>query len=133
MDTIPTHTNVTPKTKKTLEIKDWITGFDDEAIKEIYFKDLGSKDQSGLSTMSIADREGIKRVVASFEGNDNPEAIVDLVYGLPVVDVNFVVEEVKKILRPLDSETENTSSKTSSTTEEASEPLVQSGQNTQNS
>lgn len=107
---VGTHEIVTPLTKTKVVLKDYITGFDDEAIQKIYMRGAsrievkdkaagtGSADYDG-NVIIEADHEGLKRVVVSVNGS--AENIVEAILGLPLKDSKFVQQEVGYILNPL--------------------------------
>lgn len=106
---IPTHEITTPQTKAKVVLKDYITGFDDDAIQGIYLGGAkrvnatkatgeGSAEYDG-SVIIDADNEGLRRVVVSVNGST--ENIAETVKGMPLVDCKFVQAEVSKILNPL--------------------------------
>lgn len=108
---ITTHEITTPMTKTKVVVKDWITGYDDEAIQAHYLN--GARKMTGTSDGNAsaeyngnaileADHEGLKRAIVSVNGST--ENIVDAVMNLPLPDSKFVQAEVKRILRPLTDE-----------------------------
>lgn len=109
MADIPTREIVTPLTKTKVVLKEYITGYDDEAIQAIYFKGAkkisGNQDTKDMgadydgSVILEADHEGLRRVIVSVNGE--AENIVDAVMNLPLKDSKFVQLEVQKVLRPL--------------------------------
>lgn len=115
---IPTFEIVTPLTKKKVVLKKYITGFDGEAIQEIYLQGSNkittdSAQGDGASAnfdgtvIARAEREGLKRVVVSVDGQS--EEVEKLVLGLPLLDAKFVAAEVQKIVTPLAEEPEKAS------------------------
>lgn len=102
MPDIPTHTITTPKTKTEVVVKDYITGFDDQAIKKIYQDANKSGNGIGSSDIQKADKTAIECAVISIGGNT--ETIMDHVLGLPLVDAKFIADHVEGIVNPKDED-----------------------------
>lgn len=117
MSEIPTIEVKTPFGGNAVVLKQFITGFDDEAIEEIYTSGKhrveapdpkAAKDPSvpkpkqemefDGSVIQRAEREGVKRVVVSVDGQT--ENVLDLVYNMRSEDTKFVKAEVDKIINP---------------------------------
>lgn len=118
---VPTHEITTPKTGVVVVLKNWINGFDDEAIQAKYMAIASSMsaDKSGKANAAIdatkineANHEAIRRVVVSVDGKTDD--VVTGVLSLPLVDVKKIIAEVDAITNPLE-ETESESSSDSST------------------
>lgn len=114
--TLPTHEIETPIGKVKVVLKDFISGYDDEAIEAIYTrgrhvidptagpdgKPQKPKMEIDGSAIQDAEREGVKRVVISVdgvEGNDTT-TVVDLVYRLRREDTKFIKEAVANVVNP---------------------------------
>lgn len=112
---VPTHEIVTPIGGNVVVLKDFISGYDDEAIEAIYTGGQheintdavqdGKSPNFKISGDAIqrADREGVKRVVLSVDGDNGdgrPNGIVDIVYSMRAEDAAFVKREVTKIVNP---------------------------------
>ena len=118
---VPTHEITTPKTGVVVVLKNWINGFDDEAIQAKYMAIASSMsaDKRGKANAAIdaakineANHEAIRRVVVSVDGKTDD--VVTGVLSLPLVDVKKIIAEVDAITNPLE-ETESESSSDSST------------------
>lgn len=113
----PTHTIETPMDKHKVVLKDFISGYDDEAIEAIYTRgrhvintekdpktgELKAPDMAiEGSAIQEAEREGVKRVVISVDGKEptETETIFDLVYRLRKEDTAFIKAEVNKVINP---------------------------------
>lgn len=112
----PTHEIETPVGKHKVVLKDFISGYDDEAIEAIYTRgrhaidtELGpdgkpQKPKFAIDGSAIqdAEREGVKRVVISVDGveGDETTTVLDLVYRLQKEDTKFVKAEVNKVINP---------------------------------
>lgn len=112
----PTHEIETPVGKHKVVLKDFISGYDDEAIEAIYTRgrhtikpeiDANGKPkapdlQIDGSSIQDAEREGVKRVVISVDGEEPTEttSILDLVYRLQKEDTKFIKVEVEKVINP---------------------------------
>jgi hypothetical protein len=120
--TFPTHEVTTPHGKNKVVLKDYISGFDDEAIESIYTRgkhkvkavdpekaaagELPEQDvEIDGSAIQEAEREGVKRVVLSVDGDDfggDKEKIYEAVYSLRKEDTRFIKKEVEKVVNPKD-------------------------------
>lgn len=112
----PTHEIETPIDKHKVVLKDFISGYDDEAIEAIYTRgrhtikpEIGEDGKPKAPDMQIdgsaiqdAEREGVKRVVLSVDGKEptETETILDLVYRLRKEDTAFIKAEVNKVINP---------------------------------
>ncbi len=110
---VPTHEIKTPLGGNVVVLKDYISGYDDEAIESIYTKgrhkistpDPKNPDKKSDNTMEFegsaiqeAEREGVTRVVVSVDGQtDN---ILDRVYGMRADDTKFVKKQVDLVVNP---------------------------------
>jgi hypothetical protein len=123
--TFPTHEVVTPHGKNKVVLKDFISGFDDEAIESIYTRgkhkvkavdpEAAARGEMPEQDVEIdgaaiqeAEREGVKRVVISVDGNTydgDQEKILEAVYNLRKEDTRFVKKEVDKVVNPKDEST----------------------------
>ena len=113
---LPTHEIETPIGKHKVVLKDFISGYDDEAIEAIYTRGRHSvKTTTGPdgkpvapdleidgSAIQDAEREGVKRVVISVDGVEGNETttILDLVYRLRKEDTKFIKEQVALVINP---------------------------------
>lgn len=115
---VPTHEIVTPMAGHKVVLKDFISGYDDEAIEAIYTSGKHkvdapdpNKPDAGPATafefeggaIQEAEREGVKRVVVSVDGSDGEgqsDGIVGLVYNMRKEDARFVKNEVDKVINP---------------------------------
>lgn len=114
--TLPTHEIETPIGKVKVVLKDFISGYDDEAIEAIYTRGRhvidptpGPDGKPQKPKMAIegsaiqdAEREGVKRVVLSVDGVEPSEntSILDLVYRLRKEDTKFIKEAVGDVVNP---------------------------------
>ena len=108
---VSSHEIVTPISKQKVILKDFISGYDDEAIENIYVSgkiEVGAdtKDQKFAidgASIALADREGIKRVVLSVDGDNGDgrlDGIVDIVYSMHKDDTRFIKKAVNAIVNP---------------------------------
>ncbi len=124
---VPTHEFKTPVGGHVVVIKDFISGFDDEAIEAIYtrgrhkitpvdpeeaerLKAAGKEPAAGDmeidgSAIQDAEREGVKRVVLSVDGNDyqgDKDKLLEAVYSMRKEDTRFVKKQVNLVINPKD-------------------------------
>jgi hypothetical protein len=116
---VPTHEIITPLDGVKVVLKDFISGYDDEAIEAIYTRgqhkitprDPSNPEAGAAQDMVIdgsaiqdAEREGVKRVVLSVNGQTGtPEEILDMVYNLRKEDTKFVKKQVDLVINPVES------------------------------
>lgn len=118
MSDIPNHEITTPVGKHKVVLKDFISGYDDEAIEAIYTRgrheitppadgDVSKMEAPKMaiegSAIQDAEREGVKRVVLSVDGangDGKDDGIVELVYTMRKEDARYVKSEVDKIINP---------------------------------
>jgi hypothetical protein len=103
MSDIPTHKINLPISNKTVVLKDWITGVDDERIQAHYYNGgqvnaAGNVTYTG-ETMAAADHEAWLAAVVSVDGSSDD--IVEAIRNLPLPDYKIVSREVKKVVNPL--------------------------------
>lgn len=119
--TPPTHKVTTPLGKVEVELKDFISGFDDEAIESIYTRgrhkitpqdpsNPGAAPANDLeidgSSIQDAEREGVRRVVVSVDGKTGTmDEIIDMVYNMRKEDTQFVKKAVDAVINPKDDTT----------------------------
>jgi len=112
--TVPTHEIETPIGKHKVVLKDFINGYDDEAVQRIYTRgrhamkaNAATEDQTVEIDGAIiqdAIREMVSRVVVSVNGvagNENT-SIVDLVYSLRVEHSKFIQNAADLVFNPED-------------------------------
>jgi hypothetical protein len=115
---VPTHEIVTPKGNHKVVLKDFISGYDDEAIEAIYTRgkhkikpaDPSKPGEVPAQDMELdganiqeAEREGVRRVVISVDGSDGngkPDGIVSLVYSMHKDDARYVKKMVDLVINP---------------------------------
>lgn len=113
---VPTHTVQTPFGKQEVVLKDFTSGYDDEAIEAIYTRgrhkitprdpndpQAGANNDMEIDGAAIqdAEREGVKRVVLSVGGQTGtPDEVLAMVYNMRGSDTKFVQKEVDKVLHP---------------------------------
>ncbi len=117
--TVPTHEVKTPIGGNVVVLKDFISGFDDEAIEAIYTRgrhkvtpqDPNDPNPAPANDLEIdgssiqdAEREGVKRVVVSVDGKGegDAEAIVQLVYSMHKDDTRFIKKACDAVINPKD-------------------------------
>lgn len=96
---------VTPKLKKEIELRDWITGKEDELINrpilDVRFQ-IGT-DGKGKGEISVAEaieksrNTAIEIVVVAIDGTK--ENILERIYALPKSDYKFVLNEIDKVVQ----------------------------------
>lgn len=112
----PTHKITTPFGKIEVELKDFISGFDDEAIESIYTRgrhkitpqDPSNPTKAPANDLEIdgasiqdAEREGVKRVVVSVGGvAGSQDENLDAIYNMRKEDTQFVKKAVDKVINP---------------------------------
>lgn len=117
---VPTHEITTPFGKQKVVLKDFISGFDDEAIESIYTRgrhvikptDPNNPEAAPANDLEIdgsaiqdAEREGVKRVVVSVDGETgegSEDGVLSLVYNMRKEDTQFVKRAVDAVINPKD-------------------------------
>lgn len=126
---VPTHEIETPIGKHKVVLKDFISGYDDEAIEAVYTSgrhkvDTGNDGKNAQefeiegSVIQAADREAVKRVVISVDGDNGegkPEGILGLVYNMRKEDTRFVKNAVDKVVNPQEDTPEKKANASKST------------------
>lgn len=124
---VQTHDIETPVGKQKVVLKNFISGYDDEAIERIYTRgrhkisvpDANNPESKGDgleidgSAIQDAEREGVSRVVVSVDGVT--ENVLDLVYNMRKEDTRFVKAEVDKVINPSEDKPAKKSSGSKST------------------
>lgn len=122
--TVPSHEIKTPRGGHVVVVKDFISGYDDDAIQAHYTNSdfdieipknganasndeimAGQKVKFSGSAIQNAERETVKRVVISVDGDNGdgkPNGVLDLVYNMHRDDTAFVKSECDKIAYPKD-------------------------------
>lgn len=95
-ESTPTHTLTTPKTKTSVEFRDWITGAEDETLRSIYLKARRIEDVA-----LEADHKCMEMIITKVGDVTETDKIVAAVLALPLIDAKFIANEVKKIADPL--------------------------------
>ena len=134
---VPSHEIVTPVGGHKVVVKDFISGYDDDAIQAHYTNsdfdieipkdgktdaDLlgGQKINFKGSAIQAAERETVKRVVISVDGDNGDgkeNGVLDLVYNMNRKDTDFGKKECDKIAYPKDDVAEKKGDAASSTSE----------------
>lgn len=111
---VPTHEIKTPN-KHVVVLKDFVSGYDDEAIEAVFFegkhqveqepdsdgKPKAPKMEFEGSLIQKREREIVKRVVLSVDGNEGDhDTILDLVYSLRKEDTAFIKNACANIVDP---------------------------------
>jgi hypothetical protein len=94
---------ITPKLKKKLELKEWITGGDFEEINKPITDVKFEVGSSGAGKAEInageAQRKSIEKaieiIVVSVDGDEKD--ILKKIYALPVTDYQFVLSQVNRV------------------------------------
>lgn len=107
---VPTKTITTPHGGNEVVIKQFITGFDDEAIEGIYtesIEELPTPATEGQPSAPIkfdgkvvqkAEREAVKRVVVSVDGDSSD--VINAIYNMRKEDTKFVKDQVNLVVNP---------------------------------
>jgi len=135
---VPSHEIETPVGKHKVVVKDFISGYDDDAIQAHYtssnfdfaIPEGGDVDEKSIvggqkvsfngSVIQNAERETVKRVVISVDGDNGDgkeNGILDLVYNMHRDDTAFIKKEADKIAYPKDNTPEKKGSAANSTSE----------------
>lgn len=94
-------THETPIKKHKIELKEYITGRDMRALKDIYLK-IGKIDPLGQGVTDInpevanqAENKSIELVVISID--DNKEGILEKILDMPSEDYTFVMGKINEV------------------------------------
>lgn len=121
---VPSHEITTPRGKHKVIVKDFISGYDDDAIQAHYTNNdfdiempengaevdanqlmSGQKIKFSGTAIQNAERETVKRVVLSVDGDNGDgkeNGVLDLVYNMNRIDTDFIKKECDKIAYPKD-------------------------------
>lgn len=96
----------TPLTKTVIEVKDWITGRESQALQRIYNEGIEEKNSDMKRTdpeLSInIQNKKIELVAISF--NEDKTDVVNKILELPKKDFTLICDEIELIINPIDEE-----------------------------